>query len=66
MIELNNILSSQISSLNRTAENIKNNGIKNIEKNIVNLIQEEISFKANSKTIETNNEILGTIINLKV
>ncbi len=53
-------------NINRIAENIASNGVNNLEENFVDLIENENNFKANIKVIQTKDEMLGSLLDIKV
>ena len=53
-------------NINQIAENIALNGVDNLEENFVDLIENENNFKANIKVIQTKDEMLGSLLDIKV
>ncbi len=65
-MEINDTLLSVENSINTVAKDISENGTDNLDHNIIKLIEDENSFKANLKVITTKDELLGSLLDMKV
>ena len=65
-MKIDNNLNQYINQINKAASNIAQNGLENIDTNMVNIIENKSGFNANLMVINVENELLGTLLDIKV
>ncbi len=65
-MRIDNNLNQYEQGINKAAEDIATNGIDNIENDMVDLIENKTGFKANLVVMDVENELLGTLLDIKV
>jgi flagellar basal body rod protein FlgG len=70
IINSTNAINTSLTQVNKTAENISKYGIEkgtkdNIVKDMISLITEEKNVQLNVKAIQTKDQMLGTLLDIK-
>jgi len=64
-MRIENNLSQIGNNINKIAEDISKQGINNLEENFVDLIENKNLFTANIKVIQAEDEMLGSLLDMK-